>query len=128
MQYVLFLSVFLMASAVFAQDETVTLYASSNQVNSIIETLELPLIAYDEEPESSAVELLLEDVDDLTASFVPFENVEFYATASNLFDLEMTVDRYDEDQLIDNTPTAIDDTYPVEGSSRFISAGLRFTF
>lgn len=127
MQYVLLLFALLLTTSVFAQDELTQRSGSNKTENSVIEMLDLPL-STDDEAADAAIELFLEDVDDLTASFAPLKNLELYASASNLFDLEMSFDRFDEDQLMDNTPKAIDETYPVEGSSRFISAGLRFTF
>ena len=127
MQYLLLLFALLLTTSVFAQDELSPRFGSNKTENSVIEMLDLQRITTDKAPDP-ALELVIEDVDDLTASFAPVENLEFYATASNLFDLEMSFDRFDEEQLVDHTPKAIDETYPVEGSSRFISAGLRFTF
>src|SRR5687768_15213927 len=85
----------------------------NTQSASVTETLQPTML--DDQAKDEAIEFLIEDVDDLTATYAVSDDIEFYATAANLFDLELAIDRYDEDQLVDNTPKAVDEIYPVEG-------------
>jgi len=124
MRYILLILSLYFSRSLFAQTDVEVF---NTQTASVNESLQPSLLDVDEASQPS-IELLIEDVDDLTATYAVSAEVELYASAENLFDLEMAIDRYDEDQLIDNTPRAVDEIYPVEGSSRFISAGIRFTF
>ena len=124
MRYILLIISLHYSVSLFAQTQEEVINARANI--SVSENI-LPSAIETNEDETS-IELLIEDVDDLTATYAVSEDITFYATAVDLLDLGMIVDRYDEDQLLDNTPKPVDEIYPTERPSRFISAGLCFRF
>jgi hypothetical protein len=126
MHHLLLYGTLLFAAPVLAQTEDGFLNAHAENAQ-LDESLQ-PTLEYIEQEVTEPVDLRIEDIDDLSAHVVLTENIELFATAANLFDINMVVDRYDEDQLTDIEPAGIDDIYPVPGTSRSIVAGIRFTF
>ena len=114
----------LLTSGAYAQEaETNNARSSGFSAESLLADVIAPTLE-----EVEVLTFAIDDIDDITAHVAIADNVDLFVVTENMFEIGMAVDRYDEDQLTDLSPTPINDIYPVDRSSRSILAGIQLTF